>query len=162
MAWEYLENFDYRYDIVSRYINDDDFVVEFNSGNSRLRDYVKNHVCNDLYYKEADYQIPDHEFKDKIEKCDVLVCLGVGGYEISGEELESKTITQSIIETTNKFKPRLLIVENVERFKSIIDRILKETNYEVERVHTTEPHENWVFNRSIFICKTQSIENTKN
>jgi hypothetical protein len=161
MAWEYMEELDYRYKAVSQYIRDEDFVVELNSGNSRLRDYVKNHVCNDLYDKRADYQLTDEEFKTKIEKCDVLVCLGMGGYEITKEELESKTITKTIIELTNKFKPKLLILECVEQFVSIPYEIIEETGYKPIEVKATKG-DDWLHDRKMYICKTPYTEDTKN
>ena len=153
MAWEYLENLDYRYKDVAQFVTDDDAVFELNSGNSRLREYVKNHICNDLYDPRADYQLTDKEFSKKVDKCDVLVCLGIGGHEITGERLESPTITDTLIEIANRLKPRLVILECVEKFASIADRIIKDTDYDIVNTIKTNKGD-WLHNRVMYICKT--------
>ena len=152
MAWEYLEHKDYRYDIVAWWVEDFDYVVEYNSGNSRLREYVANHICNDFYDNRADFQITDEEFYKKIKKCDVLVCLGIGGHEITKEPLESATITGTLIKTANEFKPRLMILECIEKFKSIPENIIKKTGYDILDVKEANGV-TWLDNRVMYICR---------
>jgi hypothetical protein len=160
MTWEYMDKLDYRYEIASRYITKEDRVVELNSGNSRFRNYVEHHTCNDLNNPNADFQITDEEFKWKIEKCDVLVCFGIGGYEIDHNPKESSTITDTIIYLTGRFRPRLLIIESVRRYETILERIKKETNYKLKSMHLNAS-ENWLEDRTLHICKTPYTEDIK-
>lgn len=53
MAWEYLEDKDYRYEMVSGYVQPGDVVVDLNSGNSRFIGYGA--VLYDKVYGE-DYK----------------------------------------------------------------------------------------------------------
>lgn len=166
MAWEYLDKLDYRYKQASKFITDEDFVVDVNSGNSRMRDYVKNYISNDLNYSEADYQMTDEQFREVIDACDVLCCFGVGGYEITKEELESKTVSDTLVYLTEKFKPRLLILEAIEQFTPIIKNILERVNYKIDKLIETEndksvSHMEFVLKRKLYICKTQYTNNTK-
>lgn len=161
MAWEYLqqEKMDKRYELASKLIRDTDYVVDVNSGNSRMRNYVKNYYSNDLYYDEADEKCTDVEFKDKIKNCDVLCCFGIGGHEITGEPLESETVTQTLIDIINKHRPRLIILESIQRFSKIPRHILNEVKYELKaemkmNIDVDVPPElEYVKNRQIIIAK---------
>jgi len=101
MAWEYLENLDNRYIIAADVIGElsGDVVLDVNSGNSRLGYYIKGdfkYYCNDLMDDRAQRKMSDWQFVRSYSACDVLCCFGIGGYEISGEELESATVTDSL------------------------------------------------------------------
>jgi hypothetical protein len=166
MAWEYLDKLDYRYKQAAEFITNEDFVVDVNSGNSRFRDYAKHYICNDLNYWEADYQMTDEQFRDVVDRCDVLCCFGVGGYEITKEPLESQTLSDTMVYLTNKFKPRLLILEAIEQFTPVIENILKRVNYKIDKLIATESDSSicpmpYVLKRKLYICKTQYTNDTK-
>lgn len=166
MAWEYLDELDYRYKQAVEYIEDNDFVVDVNSGNSRLRNYVTNYLSNDLYNENADYQITDQDFIPLIEQCDVLCLFGIGGYEITNEPLESSTVTDTVIELAKKHKPRILILECIDDFTEIAHKILKKTGYKPIRTHHNmvelqlEAPE-FVRSRTMYICRNHSTKHTK-
>jgi hypothetical protein len=157
MAWEYMEELDYRYEDASNLISplSGEVVLDFNSGNSRFKDYLKGsftYKCNDLYDKRADYQITDAEFLEQEPKCDVLCCFGIGGYEITGEKLESSTITSTLKSAINKYSPRIIILDSVTKFipikKELLDMLI---NYEVLNLSYMKGKE-WVMNREMSIC----------
>ena len=162
MAWEYLENMDYRYKEVSEFINENDFVADFNSGNSRFKEYIKckTYLCNDLYDDRATHQVSDEKFYELLKdlhnnnaKIDVISCFGIGGYEMSKEELESKTITSSLIKSINLFKPRIVIIEGVTKFYPIIKKIIGEINYQIICKVNNSDGNNWKKDRTIVVLK---------
>lgn len=154
---------DKRYEIASKHVGDNDFVVDLNSGNSRFRNYCKNYISNDLYYEESDYHLPDDEFKDVPEKADVISCFGVGGYEISGNKVESMTISDSIVEMVARLQPHTMIVESIEKYLPILETLLERTGYELREKHELDfdfPHpEPYVLRRRLYIC-TRPTKNT--
>jgi hypothetical protein len=161
MAWEYLEQpvMDERYKIASEFIGENDKVVDVDSGNSRLRNYVKHYYSNDLNYKEADVQCTDEEFVEMVKECDVLCCFGIGGHEITHEPLESPTLTHSLVRLAMNHHPHTMILECIDQFVPIVESILKQTGYKVEK-HIKKTYDadvpdqlRYVMNRNMFICK---------
>lgn len=165
MAWEYLDELDYRFARAGRYIHHDDAVVDVNAGNSHLRNYVENYTSNDLYDDRADYRIADDVFVPMIKTCDVLCLFGIGGYEITKEPLESSTVTDSVITLAIKHHPRLLILECVNDFVEIAERIMRESGYEPVRTYhdvvELEQVPEFVKRRTMYICKNLSTKSIK-
>jgi len=161
MAWEYLEQevMDERYKIASEFIGDYDKVVDVDSGNSRLRNYVKHYYSNDLNYVEADVKCTDDEFVDMVKECDVLCCFGIGGHEIIQEPLESPTLTQSLVRLAMKHHPHTMILECIDQFVPVVESILKQTGYKVDthikKTYNADvpQHLQYVMERNLFICK---------
>lgn len=161
MAWEYLEQpvMDERYKIAAEFIGDDDMVVDVDSGNSRLRNYVKHYYSNDLYYDQADVKCTDEEFVPMVKECDVLTCFGIGGHEITKEPLESATLTQSLITLAKTHRPHTMILECIDQFVPVVERIVAETGYEVEE-HVKKTYKadvpeqlRYVMERNLFVCR---------
>jgi hypothetical protein len=161
MAWEYLDALDYRFARAGRYIHPQDRVVDVNSGNSHLRNYVENYISNDLNDERADCRVTDDVFMPMVKECDVLCLFGIGGHEITKEVLESSTVTDSVITLAIKYRPRLLILECVNDFVEIAERIMRETEYVPMRTYhdvvELEQVPEFVKHRTMYICKNLSI-----
>jgi hypothetical protein len=133
MAWEYLENLDYRYELVSNHIGElnGEIVLDFNSGNSRFKNYLKGnftYLSNDIWDNRADFRITDSEFLDQQPSADIICGFGLGGYEISKEKLESATLTQTLIKAVEKYNPKIIVLEYIKDFRPIKDVIVNSLN----------------------------------
>ena len=140
MAWEYLDQLDERYKQVSDLIGPckGDVVLELNSGNSRLPQYLTGeftYISNDLYNPAAAYKYTDEQMIKTIDACDIFMCFGIGGYEISLHPLESATITNSIKTGIKKYQPRLIVIEAISEYKDILVTIMEACGgYEVQKI----------------------------
>lgn len=158
MAWEYMEELDYRYEDASNLISplSGEVVLDFNSGNSRFKDYLKGefeYKSNDLYDKRAMYQITDADFLLQEPKCDVLCCFGIGGHELTGEKLESSTITSTLKLGIKKYEPRIVILDCVTKFIPIKNSILNLlSGYEIFTLRNMKKSNDWVFERELSVC----------
>ena len=154
MAWEYLDNLNYRYENAARLV---DFtgkdVVDLCSGNTGLYDLVKDKVNS---YRACDVrklhpiveQVSDDSFARSIEKCDILCVFGYGGFEITKEPLESPTLLSSMKYLADKYNP-VVILESVTKFKpAIMDFV---DNYNVEEVRTVGS--DWLTDRVMYILR---------
>lgn len=158
MAWEYLEDMDFRYKDAVALLGDtsEKDVVELNCGNGRLKDYMKHKTYrgNDLL-KEDDENyssLPDDKFIETVDKCDILCCFGFGGYELSNQPLESKTITNSVIKLINKFNP-VLILEAVDRYLPLIDKVKEATGYITRVARHYDLGDGFVYKRTLKILE---------
>lgn len=138
-VWPHLKHLDARFDAVVEYLNShlkgDDQVVDLNCGDSRILQNLRpcNYTGTDAV-ETKDGKLfrarPTARFikakDDKImfQKIDVLMCWGIGGYEISKEEVESPTITKTIITLTESHKPRYVVIEAIQDYQSILRWIL--------------------------------------
>lgn len=155
MPWEYLDNLDYRYELVAGSLdfNGKD-VVELCSGNTRLYDLVKDRIKS---YRACDVrklhpiveQTTDDEFVKTIDKCDILCVFGHGGYEITLENLESKTLTDSIRHLMERFRPTV-VLEAVSKFEPILENLSKDK--EVEKTKTVGA--DWLTDRVLYIFRS--------
>lgn len=157
MAWEYMEDLDYRYVDASALLSplNGELILDFNSGNSRFKQYLKGkfeYKSNDLYDKRADYQITDVEFLQQEPTCDVLCCFGIGGFEITKEKLESSTITNTLKEAIKKYDPRVVVLDCVAKFIPIKNEVLNLlTGYDIVNVKNIKGA-NWVLERELSVC----------
>ena len=153
---------DERFKIAASYIRDTDKVVDVDSGNSRLRNYVTHYYSNDLNFEEADVKCTDEEFVDMVKECDVLCCFGIGGHEITQEPLESRTLTHSLVRLAMNHHPRLMILECIDQFMPIVESILKQTGYVIQQ-HKKQVYDadvpdqlRYVMKRNLYICHPKS------
>ena len=100
----------------------------------------------------------DDEFINVLTKVDILVVFGIGGYEISKEPLESKTLVQSIKKIISKFKPEIIIIEIVNRYFPILEDIEKFTSYysyktkHILKIKSLKDY-NWLEDRVLMIIR---------
>lgn len=139
MAWEYLltDEHDARAMLIAGYLANKivgKTIVDLDCGHAPLLKYLpqtyKRYYGNDVlaerlpkYPGALFLPIPDAEFvQNDFESVDVLVVMGMGGYELTKEKLESSTLTASIIHMAQKYKPDILIIECIKEFESIIEK----------------------------------------
>lgn len=154
MPWEYLDNLNYRYDLVAQKL---DFtgkhVVDLCSGNTGLYELVKDKVAS---YRACDVrklhpiveQMADNDFAKTVERCDILCVFGHGGFEITNESLESATLTQSIHDLIDRFQP-VVVLEGVSKFEPILAGIAEGFKKEVTRTIGSD----WLTDRVLYILK---------
>ena len=152
MPWEYLENKTYRYDLVRRHTRNLGHVVELCNGAGTLKEHLD---CKSYSGCDKAKGIYDDKFVLTLDECDTLIALGHGGFEIDHSPLESATLTQSILYVIRKFKPKTLILESVNKYQSIIDDIIKDTDYIGTYNHKADG-DRWTDKRTLRIFANQS------
>jgi hypothetical protein len=155
--WNYMDKFNYRYEIVKKnlnfhYLN----VVELNSGNTLLYEYVKSEVssyrANDLRKSHPIVEVmSDIYFCKKIKKCDILLCFGHAGYQDGTEHLESTQINKSIFYLIEKFKPRNVVLESITKYQSAIKDISNTYQNLYTTIQFNHPGNNWLEDRVLLI-----------
>lgn len=157
MPWEYLENMNYRYEIVASKIDfKNKHVVDLCSGNTGLYELVKHITAS---YRACDLrklhpiveQAPDDIFVKTIESCDVLCAFGYGGREIIDEKLESETLNASIKSIISKHNPEYVVLESVKNFQKPIFDIANSYNYTYETISHDSSF--WLQDRIMIIMK---------
>ena len=168
-TWKYMDDLDYRYKWISgqSFVKHHMRVAEFNCGNGRLKDYLPDttvYLANDLYLQDhlqgvTGYkQMTDSDFTSHLitnyykGDFDILALLGIGGHEVTGEPLESSTVTSNLILAVNYFKPSIVIIESVDKFESVRQRIVDETNYAV-RDRLVTSGKGWLENRTLLVLE---------
>jgi hypothetical protein len=156
MAWEYLEQKTKRYEDATHLLGElkGDIVLDFNSGHSKFKDYLKGdftYKCNDLYDKRAMFNITDKAFLEQERECDVLCCFGIGGYEITGEKLESSTITSTLKNAIMKFNPNIIILESIQDFELIQHDIMTWYEEDYENLYFKYEGPTWLDKRCMNI-----------
>jgi len=99
---------------------------------------------------------PDDQFaREDVEKCDVLLVLGHGGFEIDHNAKESSTLTESAHHVINEFKPSYIVLESVVAYTPIIDCIMLTHRQSYVRVKELRTYntERWVFDRKLTILE---------
>ena len=161
MAWEYMEELDYRYELASKALGNTKrlHVVELCCGNGRFKDYLqgfKSYRGNDLRQVDNKYYSskPDELFVEEVKKCDVLAVFGHGGFEIDKNPLESSTLTQSFLTLVSRFGPKYLVLESIEKYSPIIDGIISALlpYYTIISVHNTDGND-WLSKRQLRVLK---------
>jgi len=167
MAWEYLktEPFENRYKVVSEFLKDkieNPIVVDLNCGEPLFAKHIKwkEYHANDLFMPDniegLDFrQIPDSEVDIK---SDLLVMFGCGAGEFTGQDMESKTATDSFIRLAGH-KPKYIVMESSpewEKRYSYISMVIKRLDkYKVvlDKTIVIPPGEHYHDTRRIIICK---------
>jgi len=158
--YKYLDSKNYRYKETAKRVNfSGKHVVDLCSGNTGLYEYVKDKVAS---YRACDLfklqpiveQVDDWEFAQSVTVCDVLVCYGVGGYEISKEQIESKTVTNSIRYLMEKFSPAVVVIESIKTYQSILEGIADNDRYTKDYYKTDSS--NWLDDRVIIFMEKKN------
>lgn len=168
MAWEYLELMDRRLEVVADYLNGktkDKVMVDIDCLEARLLMYIthnfKKYLGNDVLNKFPTvkganfFQMKDDAFVKIIDKCDILLVFGYGGYEISNEPLESATLIDSVKYLVNKTKPEIVILESVWEFEPITSKIITQ-HYKLVQYTRLDLGESWTSKRAIYIYEKNS------
>lgn len=170
MAWEYLktEPFDIRYKIVAEHLPDlsDKTVLDLNCGEPAFRKFIKckKYYANDIFKPD---NIDGVEFiqkkDDEIDiKTDIIVLFGYGGGELTGQPLESKTASETLIKLS-KYKPEYIVVEMVQKWEddfkimSSLKKLLTDYSVHFERRIDIEPVEHYHNRRFVTIFKYEGI-----
>lgn len=137
-VWPHLRHLDNRFDAVVEYLNPiikGKMVVDLNCGDSRILQYMN---CNRYLGTDAVNTPEGQAFRNQewckfiqakddeveLKEVDVLMCWGIGGHEISHEEIESATITQTIKKLADQHLPKYVVIESIQAFDSILQGIL--------------------------------------
>lgn len=142
MAWEYLldKKFDIRITaalpLIREHLHEGATIVDLDCGHAPLRAYLPRsirYIGNDIDVTRLPssrghdifFNASDAEMRNLLEKRTVriLCCFGLGGYEISKEPLESITLTQTIIQLAQVKRPSLLVIEAIEDYVSLLEKI---------------------------------------
>jgi len=146
MSWEYLldNQLDFRVAAAIPYIYPlyrETHVFDLNCGHAPLLKYLPKlvqYAGNDILKERLPknnktstfHAMTDEEVaNDAHSRIDVLCCFGIGGYELTKESQESPTVTDSLIKIMDSKKPKLVVLEAIEEFESILERIKEKTNY---------------------------------
>jgi len=149
MSWEYLgKETDYRMLVVAGYICNhikDKIIVDLNCLEGRILNYIPytfkkylgNDIINRFKFKTDEcikfYNQSDSEFIKMLNKIDILLALGHGGYELSPNNKESQTLTNSIKYIMKFYNPEFVILEAAEGiYSTCIDNIAKDCNYIID------------------------------
>lgn len=171
MAWEYMDNLDYRYEQARHVLSSIPHgfnlgqCVELCSGNTRFYTHVKD-LCKT--YRACDTRVPevipegvifknitDAQMADRVKRLKTLIVFGHGGYEIDKNPLESPTLTDSILKLVHKCGPRIIILESIQKYSPILRNIHKNIRtpsgayYEYKEVETKS--DNWLHNRVLYV-----------
>ena len=146
MAWEYLyDKMDFRVWTIAGYLKGktkDKVIFDLNGMHCPLLKYIdhdyKEYIANDLqtvfpseYPRCRFHTISDVLMIYRLPVVDIMIAIGIGGHEITNEPLESPTSTESTISIINKCKPSIVILENIQDFRSVMDNIIRNINYKV-------------------------------
>jgi len=172
MTWEYLleKKLDKRCEYIASKLKisiKDSIIVDIDCMHAPLLKYIpdtyKKYIGNDILSvfpknKKTEFlQIDDKyllgELRNITDKVDIVVAIGIGGYEISKEERESKTLTNTIIEVCLRYNPKILVLEAVTKYTPILDIILAEIPYTIKHEATLDLGNDWVEKRQIYICQ---------
>lgn len=161
MPWEYLDNMNYRYEIISNKIDfKNKHVVDLCSGNTGLYELVKDITAS---YRACDLrklhpiveQVSDEIFAKTIQKCDILCAFGYGGREIADEKLESETLNASIRNIISKHNPEHVVLESIKNFQKPIFNIADSFDYTYETISHDSSF--WLEDRIMIIMKRKRV-----
>lgn len=131
-------------------------VVDLNCGHCPISKYLPTGVeiiCNDTQDQPHLHGQSNVSFKLATDETmvdvlrgtniDLLCCFGLGGYEISKEAEESKTVTSSLIKLATNNHPSLIVVESIEEFEPLLLAIKDHlSGYKLTQriaIHLSEP-----------------------
>ena len=117
------EPFNIRYKIVANYLKGKikkPVIVDINCGEPNFRKYIDygKYYANDIFQPD---DVGDINFLLDTDtavdvKPDILCVFGYGGGEFTGQELESKTVGETILKLA-KYNPRYIIVESAQKWE---------------------------------------------
>lgn len=172
--WPYLYGkMDFRLEPIAKYLKGKTkgkILFDINCMHAPLLKYIDHdylyYVGNDLqtvfpseYPNCVFFTLSDERMCERLGEVDILIALGMGGYEISHEPSESKTMTQSIKDIISQKKPEIVILENITKFSSVAEEISESAKgykkvLDVKLNGTPDfPHNDWVFKRHITILE---------
>ncbi|MFA6971375.1 MAG: hypothetical protein WC208_08250 [Gallionella sp.] len=173
MAWEYLPQVDDRFKVIASYLKGktkDKVIVDLNCLEARLTKYIDQdfakYLGNDLQDKfpvlsKAEFKIArDDEFVRSLDRCDILVVAGMGGWEITKEPLESKTATESARFVISTLKPQIIALESVREFEGIISFLEAFTiagKYNLVLKKYLDLGDDWVMKRAVYIYEKREV-----
>lgn len=160
MAWEYLleTNMDFRIAAALPYIykhqDTNDVLVDLDCGHSPLLElgitgkYIGNDTLSERLLMAAVNEnvtildSTDAEMVDylKHKQVDILCCFGFADRALTGEPLESDTLSQSIREIITNNSPSLVVIECIEEFIPGVQKIVDfASKYKlVQRLHMAD------------------------
>jgi len=139
-VWPHLKHLDARFDAVANYLNgrvgDNDTIIDLNCGDSRIlsrlksgkyigtdavrteegQAYRKQYNGEFLHLKDDELNLSGH--------VDVVMLWGHGGYEISKEEVESPTVTDSLKKIIIENQPKYIVLESIQDYATILVDII--------------------------------------
>lgn len=128
--WEYLNSFDEREVLIAHYIKkyiDGGNLFDLDCGYAPLSKHLTGftYYGNDIIDTRPDidhfYNISDSDIRHLlIPKLDVIVLMGIGGYEISGEKTESPTVRKTLTELVVTHKPKVVVQECIQEYSQLI------------------------------------------
>jgi len=141
MAWEYLltDEHDARAMLIAGYLAEKiagKTIIDLDCGHAPLLKYLpktyKRYYGNDtlverlpMYPNGIFSSLSDADYvRGSFESVDVLVVMGMGGYELTHEKLESSTLTTSILSLVLEYKPEILILESIKEFELITEKTI--------------------------------------
>ncbi len=173
MAWEYLPEVDERFRVIAGYLKGktkDKVIVDLNCLEARLTKYIEpdfaKYLGNDIQDKfpvlsKAEFKIAkDDEFVRSLDRCDILIWTGIGGYEITKEPLESKTATESARFVISTLKPKIIALESVREFEGIISYLEAFTiagRYGLALKKYLDLGDSWVKKRIVYIYEMKEV-----
>ncbi len=133
--WDYVDEIDARFTPAVDYLSDKiegKVLIDLNCGEARLLQYLphsfKRYYGNDLRavfpsYPKCQFDcIPDTQVNPK--QLDVLMCWGMGGYELTKEPVESPTISHTILRLGDRH-PSVIILEAVWAFDVLTESLIR-------------------------------------
>lgn len=135
-----MDELDYRYINFAKFVLMNKFrivkILDLCSGNTRLPFYfgdfqlydavdtrkpnimpprINFYNCTDQEYVDSVYSNPEYVHPD------CVVCFGIGGFELSGEVLESSTVMNNLRYIITNSKPRIIVLECIMDYVSLMD-----------------------------------------
>jgi len=146
MAWEYLltDTFDHRAMLIAGYLAskiEGMYIVDIDCGHAPLLKYLPetymSYKGNDILSerlpqnteKAQFFPLSDDLFVKQVRSCDILVAMGIGGYELTNEGIESQTITQSILTLVETHQPEIVVLEAIVEHVQVLDLIRNSIPY---------------------------------
>ena len=165
MAWEYLPQMDQRLRVIASFLKGktkDKTIVDLDCLEARLLKYIdhdfKKYIGNDILDrfpvsidKTEFYLTTDEKMVDVVNECNILLVLGAGGWEITKEELESKTLTDSVNAIIKKCRPKYVVKEAVSYFEELIN--LPPNGYKQVYKKNLNLGDKWIAKRIVYIYK---------
>jgi hypothetical protein len=89
-------------------------------------------------------QLSDKDVGDKIKQCDILIALGYGAAEKTGEPLESATLGTSIKKIIERCSPEIVVFEMIQMFEERYQSMSEMTAWMVSKGYKVDSTEAFV------------------
>jgi hypothetical protein len=118
------DRFNVRYEVVAAYLHGrtkDQVILDLNCGQAQLSHYISDaaaYHANDLYQTPSTKGIHFMQCDDTEVNlaCDILICLGYGAGDYTGNLWESATIGHSIVRLANH-QPQYIVIEMSQKWE---------------------------------------------